>query len=109
MLPTDYPFRNYIPIFLFCFVYFYGISTIVGYAISNLLYTYIKIYMIDAPILLIMFLNESKLILFLIYGSKYCDVSLTIKQQLFVCIELNELSVIFLTIQFRISHFLHSI
>ena len=45
-------------------VWFYGISTIVGYLKSNLVYTYIlNIYMICKYIWLISFLNEPQLIL----------------------------------------------
>ena len=39
-------------------------------------------------------------------GSKYCYVSLTIKQHLFVYSPLNDQTVLFQTIQFYISHLL---
>ena len=57
-------------------------------------------------ILLITFFDEPKLIFFSpqLNGSKYCYVSLLIQHQLFVCTQLNNQTVLFLTIQFSISH-----
>ena len=63
--------------------------------------------MIYKHILLIMFLNEPKLIL--LYTVKWFQVLLCItnnliKQQLFVYTPLNDQIVLFLTIQFSLSH-----
>ena len=75
-------------------VWFYGISTIVGYLMPNLVYTYIlDIYMICKH-------KSTKL-----NGSKYCYVSLTIQlnsSHLFIH-SVNDQTVLFQTIQFSIN------
>ena len=71
-----------------CLVRFYGISTIVGYSMPNLVYTYIwDIYMICKH-------KSTKL-----NSSKYCCVQNTsIKHQSFVYTQLNYQTVLFQTI-----------
>ena len=63
--------------------------------------------MISKPILLIMFLNDLKFILF--HSVKWfqvflCIINNSIKHQSFVYTQLNDQIVLFLTIQFSISH-----
>ena len=51
--------------FLACLVWFYNISIIVGFVMTNrYIYIYIYIYIISKHILYITFLNESELIFF---------------------------------------------
>ena len=70
------------------------------------LYIYIN-YMISKHILLIMFLNEPKLIILLTvewFEVLLCITNNSIKHQSFVYRRLDGQIVLFLTIQFRISH-----
>ena len=57
------PFYAYIlNIYALLWFWFYGISTIVGYVMPNPFYTYMK-YMISKLILLITYLNKTELII----------------------------------------------
>ena len=76
------------------------------------IYIYIYIYMIFKDILLIMFLNEPKLILF--HTDKWFQVLLSITNNLIkhqsVFTQLNDQTILFLTTQFSMSHlFAHSL
>ena len=64
--------------------------------------------MICEHILLIIFLNEPKLII--LHTVKWFQVNNSIKYQSFVYTQLNDQTVLFLTIQFGISHlFAHNL
>ena len=83
-----------------------------GYLMPNPLYTYIS-NMICKHMLLIMFLNESKLIIYHTiewFQVLLCITNNSIKHQSFVYIQLNDQIVLFQIIQFSKSHlFVHSL
>ena len=94
-------------------VWFYSISTILGYLMPNPLYTYIlNIYDCKYNLLKTL-LNDPNLIL--LYRVKWFQVLLCItnnsfKHQSFVYTQLNDQTILFQTIQFSISHlFAHSL
>ena len=63
----------------FGLVWFYSISTIVGYSMPNPLYTYIlNVYMIYEHILSIVLLNKRELFCTQLNGFKYCYITNTI-------------------------------
>ena len=88
-----------------CWLWFYGISTIVGYLMLNPVYT----YMICKHILLITFLNEPELIFFctqLDRNTLHYLIHNFVYYKLFVCTQLNDIKYCYVsvTIQLNISH-----
>ena len=76
-------------------VWFYGMSTIVGYAMPNPVYTYIlDIYDLETQVKKVKW-----------FQVLLCITNNSIKHQSFIYSQLNDETVLFLTIQFSISHF----
>ena len=71
---------------LFCFVGFYGISTIVGYLMPNALYTYIlNIYDLWTYFVDNILKRACALFYTQLNGFKYCYITVTIQHPSFIC------------------------
>ena len=100
-----------------CFgVWFYDISTIVGYLMPNPVFRYkiydLRAYFVDIHMIKQFYFKQFNIAQ--VNGIKLfqvllCITNTSIKHQSFIYTELNDQTVLFLTIQFSISHFLHSV